>query len=249
MQLSRANWGFCEGATIIYQFTKDEPLKKHWDYKAAKAGDIMAALRLIDVMLINPSFVTDVRQAFVGKADFVLPIVAQELQGDNAIPLALAAMMSQKMDIPLDLGCFQTNKAYHTGADPMERLISRATFGGSIIPDKRYVLVDDVTAMGSTLADCASFVASQGGIVVGAIVLTNASRSGKLSPVKQDIRILKERYDEDIKQLFSIAPQALTFDEARYLVGFRTSDELRTRAAKAAHEREIRIASKVVSKP
>ncbi|MGL4767093.1 MAG: conjugal transfer protein TraN [Formosimonas sp.] len=249
MQLSRAHWGFCEGATIVHQFTNDAPLKAHWDYKAAKAGDIMAALRLIDGMLLNPNFVANVKNTYSGQVDFVLPIVAQELQGDNAIPLALAAMMSQKMDIPLNLDCYQTNKAYHTGADPMERLISRATFGGSIIPDKRYVLVDDVTAMGSTLADCASFVASQGGVVTGAIVLTNASRSGKLSPVQQDIRIIQERYNEDVKHLFSIAPQALTFDEARYLVGFRTSDELRDRAVKAAHERKIRIASKIVSKP
>lgn len=35
---------------------------------------------------------------------------------------------------------------------------------------------DDVTAMGSTLADCAAYIAERGGRVTGAIVLTNASR-------------------------------------------------------------------------
>lgn len=247
--MSRTHWGFTENACVVHQFTTDAPLKAHPDYKAAKAGDIMAGLRLMDVMLINPEYIQEVKVAFEGQADFVLPIVALELQGDNAIPIALAAMMSVKLNIPMYTDCFQTNKAYHTGADPMERLIARAEFGGSITPLKRYIIVDDVTAMGSTLADCASYVAASGGVVVGAIVLTNASRSGKLKPVKQDVRIVKERYDENVKYLFRIAPEALTFDEARYLVGFRTVDELRTRAAKAEHERKSRIASKNISRP
>lgn len=249
MSLSRTHWGFTENACVVHQFTTDAPLKAHPDYKAAKAGDIMAGLRLMDVMLINLNYTQDAKAAFEGLADFVLPIVALEIQGDNAIPIALAALMSVKLNIPMYTDCFQTNKAYHTGADPMERLIARAEFGGSIIPNKRYVLVDDVTAMGSTLADCASYVAANGGVVVGTIVLTNASRSGKLKPVKQDVHKIKERYDEVIKDLFGITPEALTFDEARYLVGFRTVDELRNRATKAEHERKNRIASKNIPKP
>lgn len=60
----------------------------------------------------------------------------------------------------------------------------------------------------------------------------------------KDLRLITERYDESIKDLFSIEPSALTYDEAHYLVGFKTADELRNRAIKAANERENRIASK-----
>ncbi|MBU2856340.1 phosphoribosyltransferase [Acidithiobacillus ferrooxidans] len=57
----------------------------------------------------------------------------------------------------------QSNRAYHTGAKPMERLLARAEFAGEVQPGKRYVLVDDVTTMGSTLADLASYIQAQGG--------------------------------------------------------------------------------------
>ena len=246
--LSRSNWGFHEHARIIHQFTNDAPLKAYSDYKSAKSGDILAALRMVESMLENSVYVDLIKENF-RDVDFLLPIVAQELQGDNAIPLALAALLAHELDIPLYTGCFQTNKAYHTGADPMERLISRATFGGIVKPNQTYVLIDDVTAMGSTLADCAAYIVEQGGTVMGSIVLTNASRSGKLKADSKDLRLIKERYDESIKNLFSIDPCALTFDEARYLVGFKTSDELRNRATKAANERENRVASKKIPKP
>lgn len=246
--LSRSNWGFHDNACIIHQFTNDAPLKAYPDYKAAKSGDIEAAIHMVESMLHNLEYITSIKHHFEN-VDFLLPIVAQELQGDNAIPLALAALLADKLGVVLYAACFQTNKAYHTGADPMERLISRATFEGTVIPNQTYVLIDDVTAMGSTLADCAAYITEQGGTVMGAIVLTNASRSGKLKANVKDLRLIKERYDESIKDLFSIEPSALTYDEALYLVGFKTADELRNRAVKAAHERKNRIASKKIPKP
>ena len=43
---------------------------------------------------------------------------------------------------------------------------------------------------------------------------------------------------------FRIAPGALSANEASYLSGFRTADELRNRAAKAAKENDIRLRAK-----
>ena len=246
--LSRSKWGFDDNAKIIHLFKDDKPLKAHSDYKAAKAGDLDAACLLVEQLLSSTCFVDSVQSEFKDEY-FLLPIVAEELHGDNAIPMALAANLAKELRVKFFDGCVQTNKAYHTGADPMERLISRATFGGKVIAGKNYVLIDDVTAMGSTLADCASYIAENGGTVIGCVVLTNASRSGKLKAVPKDITLINERYHEDIKNLFSIDPSALTFDEARYLVGFKTADELRTRATKAENERKNRIASKKISQP
>jgi hypothetical protein len=245
--LSRSMWGFEKGATILHQFTSDVDLKIDPDYKAAKAGDLMAALGLVK-RLLRAEFLDEVKIKF-SDADFLMPIYAEEMQGDNAIPIALAASLSYGLNLDFSAECIQTNRAYHTGADPMERLVSRATFGGSISAGKKYVLVDDVSTMGSTLADCASYVANHGGIVVGAILLANCSRSRELKAKAQHLKIIEERYYETVKQLFSIAPSALTYDEALYVVGFRTSDELRSRAIAAENERKNRIASKSVPKP
>jgi hypothetical protein len=53
-----------------------------------------------------------------------------------------------------------------------------------------------------------------------------------------------ERYPDAIQQTFGIDPGALTANEATYLSGFRTADELRNRAAKAAEEIDLRLRAK-----
>ena len=246
--LLRSRWGFTDDAQILHQFTNDTPLKEFPNYHMAKSGRLEAAMKLVNSLLyLDSSVVDQASKLYSGKVDYFLPIVALELLGDNAIPLAFAARLSNDLSIDLyPAKCFQINKAYHTGADPMERLVARAHFGGEIEAGKKYVLVDDVTTMGSTLADCASYVAAHGGVVSGAVVLTNSSRSGKLIPRKQDIRTIKERYHDTVQELFNIAPNAFTYDEAFYLAGFKHADALRARAAKATHERESRITSKII---
>ena len=53
-----------------------------------------------------------------------------------------------------------------------------------------------------------------------------------------------ERYLDAIQHTFGIHPGALTANEASYLSGFRTADELRNRAAKAAEEIDLRLRAK-----
>lgn len=53
-----------------------------------------------------------------------------------------------------------------------------------------------------------------------------------------------ERFPDAIQHTFGIDPGALTAYEARYLSGFRTADELRNRAAKAAEEIDLRLRAK-----
>ena len=55
---------------------------------------------------------------------------------------------------------------------------------------------------------------------------------------------IQERYGHDIEAIFGIQPQALTADEAGYLIGFRTADEIRNRVAKARQETHLRLRAK-----
>ena len=57
---------------------------------------------------------------------------------------------------------------------------------------------------------------------------------------------IERRYGDAIREVFGIAPAALTADEAQYLIGFRDADEIRGRAAKAAEERRNRLRAKGV---
>jgi hypothetical protein len=143
-----------------------------------------------------------------------------------------------------DKSIVQVTKVYHTGADAMERLALRPEFDGDVLAGKRYVLVDDVTSLGGTLAELGHYIQAKGGIVEGIFVLVNAGRSKSFSPDKQTLKLLEGRYSNELIEIFGIQVNALTNNEARYLVGFRSADEIRNRFAKAKQEIDIRLRSK-----
>jgi hypothetical protein len=58
------------------------------------------------------------------------------------------------------------------------------------------------------------------------------------------IRDLHDRFSNTIHHTFGIDPGAFTTTEACCLSGFRTADELRDRAAKAAKENDLRLRAK-----
>ena len=85
---------------------------------------------------------------------------------------------------------------------------------------------------------------SQGGQVAHILVLVNAGRSTRFKPETKTIRLLEKRFSHEIAEIFGITPTALTANEASYLVGFRTVDEIRNRLAKARQETHLRLRSK-----
>ncbi|WP_235844640.1 phosphoribosyltransferase [Cupriavidus agavae] len=222
-------------------FTDDRALKADPDYRAAKAGDDEAAAGVVSRLAMG--LLDSAADLFPPDCIFVAPH-ASEAQGDNAIPQVLAAALGIFANGPVDYQIVQVTKVYHTGADPMERLNARPRFIGAVQYGARYVLVDDVTTMGGTLAELSNYIQAKGGSVQGVVVLVNASRSGVLQPGKKVVRILTERFGNEITEICGIATHALTADEANYLVGFRTTDELRNRKAAAAKETNRRLRSK-----
>jgi hypothetical protein len=243
----------------LFLWRDDTQLKAHEQYAAAKAGDLWAAIELI-ADIATP---LEERVAAAARSgNWPQPLLyvaphAREARGDNAIPQVLAVSLGFNVAIALgadpalaekqnqtDQYIVQTTKVYHTGADAMERLIARASFQGLVRRGANYVLVDDVTTLGGTLCDLADYIRRGGGNVVAAVVLVNASRSGKLVPAQKTVRRLEENFGHVIRETFRIEPTALTADEAQYLVGFRTAEEIRGRSAKAQQTTDLRLRSK-----
>ncbi|MFM8823743.1 MAG: hypothetical protein ACKOD8_10480, partial [Limnohabitans sp.] len=81
---------------------------------------------------------------------------------EDTLPLKLHP---QYFEAKADQDLVQITKVFHTGADPMERLILRAEFEGSVQAGAQYVLVDDVIGLGGTLAELAHYVQINGGLV------------------------------------------------------------------------------------
>lgn len=228
-------------ASVVWLFDVDQALKKHPAYVKAKAGDWVSALNLVSDVALAGIYAN--RNRFSRDCIFVAPF-AREASGDNAIPQVLAEVCAMVFAASADKTIVQVTKVYHTGADAMERLALRPEFDGDVQPGKRYVLVDDVTSLGGTLAELGHYIQSKGGIVEGIFVLVNAGRSKSFSPDKQTLKILEERYSNELIEIFGIKASALTANEARYLVGFRTADEIRNRLVKAKQEVDIRLRSK-----
>lgn len=239
------SFGFPSGTQSLFLFEKDANLKASSSYSSAKAGSEQAAVALlIDLAL---PWLYEHRERFEPGLIFVAPH-AREATGDNAIPQSLAAVCALMYRGVVDSEVVQSDRVFHTGADPMERMAARAQFEGEVIPGAKYVLVDDVVSLGGTLAELANYIQVFGGVVHDVVVLVNAGRDKALVPQKRFVNLLKERFDDEFTEIFGIQPTALTANEANYLVGFASINGLRNRLAAAQQEIDRRLRSKGISR-
>ncbi|GIV32666.1 MAG: hypothetical protein KatS3mg031_0201 [Chitinophagales bacterium] len=170
-------------------------LRQHPDFAAAKAGDISAALRLINDLL-NPALLP------LYTADAILaPVISEELSGFNAIPLALAIHLERQRG-----GIISTkilaHKAFHSNKNAMQRLLSPVLYAGPVQPHKDYIIIDDVVTTGSTLNDFKNYIHRHGGNVIAAICLVTAihpvlGRTTYLSVTPKTLSRLLAKFGDD----------------------------------------------------
>lgn len=243
---SERRYGFPHSVNApLWLFDNDADLKKHPRYQEAKAGGIEAAVELVSDVALD--FLVSIKARLPSDAIYIAPH-AREATGDNAIPQVLATAAAIVGQGKIETEIVQVTRVYHTGADPMERMSLRPEFEGAVIKDARYILVDDVTNMGGTLAELANYLQCAGGQVVTAIVLVNAGRVKQFQPTKKVIRELEKRYSNEIEEIFGITPSALSANEANYIIGFKSADEIRNRLAKARKETDLRLRSKGIER-
>ena len=231
--------GLPAGSKTMWIWRNVSKLKAHPDYAAAKAGDPAAAIRVVEDV-VDDKTISKAREAF-GTDVIYVPVFARERAGTNKLPIATAAVLASATGAQVRYDILQTNEAFHTGAKAMERIVSRPRFDGPIEEGARYVVVDDVTVMGSTLAELADHIVSNGGEVVGNVTLVNASREPELVPDPALLSRIQRRFGDEIEQILGIRPEALTRAEARYVLNFKTAKSLRNRGAKARRERSRRL--------
>jgi hypothetical protein len=84
-------------------------------------------------------------------------------------------------------------------------------------------------------------------LVEACILLVNAGRSKELIPCPKKVKLLKDRYGKNLQDQIQVAPEALTANEAHYLIGFRSLEEIRNRILKARKETDLRLRSKGIT--
>jgi hypothetical protein len=213
-------------------------------YSAAKAGDAEAAL-VLAVGLIKDAAVATLRQAIGASHALLLPVIADETLGFNAIPDAMAQVLSCELGLPVVTGeIVQTNKVGHTRARTFQRLVTPAAFDGPAQADADYVLVDDHVGLGGTLANLRGYVEARGGRVIAMTTLTESRDARRISLRPETLAMLRERHGEALdafwKAQFGYGIDCLTEVEAQNLCRQQSVAAIEDFLAQAAVEARSR---------
>ncbi|MFM5907172.1 MAG: hypothetical protein ACKOPO_06255, partial [Novosphingobium sp.] len=174
----------------------------HPGYAAAKSGDADAGLMLA-ADLLSPDGLAHIQALVRGRPTLLLPVVADELTGFNAIPDAMAQVLGNELGLQVIAGeIVQTNKVGHTRAPAFQRLVTPATFEGHVQPGANYVLVDDHVGLGGTLANLRGYVEARGGEVIAITTLTE-SRDARIISLQPATRnVLWDRHGKALDDLW-----------------------------------------------
>lgn len=217
----------------------EREVRSHPAYKAAKTGDSDAAYTLVYAYL-NASFIQRIQKFISGKNTTLVAVHAVEREGLNAIPEAMADVLSNQHNCSVDTEIVQTNIVSHTKADGFSRLARQPVFNGNVDSEMSYLLVDDFVGMGSTLANLRGWIMRAGAHVSGATVLTGKRQSAKFQLNRETIHELREKHGTELEAwwnaTFGFRYDCLTHAEAGYLLRTPTADRIRNRITEKIQE-------------
>jgi hypothetical protein len=196
MKVKRTPWPTGFPDVIVHTTVKARDA--HSMYQAAKSGDAEGAIILAHDLLAKHAIAT--LRALIGNQDvLLLPVIADEALGYNAIPDALAQALARELHAPVISGeIIQTNKVGHTRAPSFQRLVTPASFDGNVEPKSLYLLVDDHIGLGGTLASLRGHIESRGAVVLGITTLTESRDARQIALSQQTLTLLWQRHGEQI---------------------------------------------------
>jgi len=225
----RAPWRAFPDVVIL---ASESEVKRHLQYAAAKAGDVIAARRLVSVFA-DADAVRRVASVLPHGRVMLASVHAFEAEGINRIPTVLAEFLGERLDLPVEASIVQINRAGHTGASGYRRLASPALFNGHVDRRRSYLLVDDFVGQGGTLANFRGFIENRGGSAALAVTLTGKPHSAKLSLSEETLIRLRSTHgsalEEWWKEVFGYGFDLLTESEARYLARADSAQLIRDR--------------------
>jgi hypothetical protein len=213
----------------------------HPFYAPSKSGDAFAALNLAVDLLDQESPVKELKSIIGNQEVCLLPVVADEATGFNAIPDAMAQWLSIILDIPTLTGeIIQINKVGHTRAKSFQRFVTPAMFDGPVTQGANYILVDDHVGLGGTLANLRGYVEACGATVIGITTLTESRGARTISLQPDTLAVLMDKHGEELdtfwRTRFGYGIDCLTDVEAQILYRQHSVDEIENRLATGAIE-------------
>lgn len=203
-------------------------VKSHPAYAAAKAGDNLAAMKLVaDVM--SPQVLIRLRRRFRDCYPMLVDVRSRPTTSKNIIPNALASGLSALLGWPRERRLIKANTVKHSDASGYERLHRQVNFSGRVVPGLNYLLVDDLISHGGTLANLRGHILAQNAYVIGATVLAGNDYSAELA--LSDVKLAELRRQHGHieywwRQQFGFGFESLTASECRFLSRARTAERI-----------------------
>ena len=198
--------------------TNLQKLTRHRDFKAAKAGDLKAAKRLVIDLTAGKDF-KGLRQVIGERKPVFVPV--ERLAEGNAIPIEFAKFLARKLGGTTDRSITLRSKRGRRNATIFERLGRQPEFSGAVRAEN-VILVDDQITQGGTLAGLRGRVELSGGRVIGVATLTASRSSTQFSILPGTVRLLRSKAGPETEaffiQRFGFNFEALTESEARALL-------------------------------
>ena len=208
------------------------------EYQAAKAGDALAALTMVERVL-KPEILDELRAVIGDDRPALVPVLAVEEAGNNKIPLAMAEVLGDRLGLDVELGILQVEKVVRTGAGSDHRLAFNPTFDGPVEPGKKYLIVDDTVTMGGTLASLRGYIENRGGKVLAAAAMTAHQGALDMAVKPAMLAGITAKHGEAMndfwKETYGYGIDHLTQGEAGHLKAAQSVDALRNRLAEARH--------------
>jgi adenine/guanine phosphoribosyltransferase-like PRPP-binding protein len=224
-QAKRFPWNHFPG---VFIHASERFLKTHHAYNAAKAGNNVAAMELA-ADAISIKVLDQLWKRFDAYAPVLVSPHSSGLSGVDAIPEAMAWVVSDLLKWPYEERVVQRNNVSHTGASGYERLQRQVIFQGPVVVGLNYLLVDDFVTHGGTLANLRGHILAQKGYVIGATVLAGKDYSAELALPSTQLAELRSKHGHIEywwRQRFGFGFECLTASEARYLSRARTTESI-----------------------
>lgn len=211
-------------------------LKDAAGYTQAKAGDAEAAYDMVK-SLLSTETLDNIRELAGGRVPILISVKAQESSGKNKIPEAMAHAIRASTGWPVDAEIVQINKPGRTGSGSSYRLAFQPVFDGKVEAGRDYLILDDNSTMGGTIASLRGYIENRGGRVIGAAVMSARETALDIVPTRNQLNEIQRKHGDAPNDYwtreFGYGIDRLTRAEAGVIRSAGVFDSIRDRIAAA----------------
>lgn len=121
--------------------------------------------------MVDETILKEISEKFPDAIIIPVPSMETTNKKPNVIPFTYATKF-EKYGMTVDFGIVETRSAHHTGTSTFKRVTNRPSYNGEIKKGAKYIIVDDVFAMGGTINTLRNYIEDNGGEVVAISTLT-----------------------------------------------------------------------------